>query len=168
MWSRPHGTPGSATVTVTNSIRNQRGVHGNFRPIRPGLLFLAGKPGRGDTSGLQLSRRKPAPSRASLRYRRNLVKRSFYGAQDSVPLLQPRLSAPWFRPLRRMPRQTLPTVTLNNSPVTVMGAALTSGAVGLYQVDIQVPSSMPDGDCPVQVSIGGVTSPLGVILTVQQ
>lgn len=63
---------------------------------------------------------------------------------------------------------TVPTVTLNNSPVTVLGAALTPGASALYQVDIQIPSSMGDGDWPVQVSIGGVTSPLGLILTVQQ
>lgn len=62
----------------------------------------------------------------------------------------------------------LPTVTLNNSPVTVSGAALTPGAVGLYQVDIQVPGSLADGDYPVQVSIGGMTSPLGLILSVQQ
>ncbi len=62
---------------------------------------------------------------------------------------------------------TLPTVTLNNSPVTVVGAALTPGAVGLYQVAIQIPSSMANGDFPVQVSIGGMTSPLGLILTVQ-
>jgi uncharacterized protein (TIGR03437 family) len=63
---------------------------------------------------------------------------------------------------------TLPTVTLNNAPVTVLGAALSPGAVGLYQVDIQVPSSIADGDYPLQVSIGGMTSPLGIILTVQQ
>jgi uncharacterized protein (TIGR03437 family) len=62
---------------------------------------------------------------------------------------------------------TLPTVTLNNSSVTVVGAALTPGAVGLYQVAIQIPTTMANGDFPVQVSIGGMTSPLGLILTVQ-
>jgi uncharacterized protein (TIGR03437 family) len=61
---------------------------------------------------------------------------------------------------------TLPSVTINSSPVTVLGAALTPGAVGLYQVDIQVPSPMANGDYPLQVSIGGVTSPLGIILSV--
>ena len=61
----------------------------------------------------------------------------------------------------------LPSVTLNNAPVSVSGAALTPGAVGLYQVDIQIPSPLADGDYPVQVSIGGMTSPLGPILTVQ-
>ena len=60
-----------------------------------------------------------------------------------------------------------PTVTLNNAPVTVSGATLTPGAVGLYQVDIQIPSPLADGDYAVQVSVGGATSPLGLILTVQ-
>ena len=63
---------------------------------------------------------------------------------------------------------TLPSVTLNNAPVTVVGAALTPGAVGLYQVDVQIPSSISDGDYQIQLSIGGVTSPLGIILSVQQ
>jgi len=62
---------------------------------------------------------------------------------------------------------TLPSVTLNNSPTTVLGAALTPGAVGLYQVDVQIPSSISDGDYQIQISIGGVTSPLGLILSVQ-
>jgi uncharacterized protein (TIGR03437 family) len=63
---------------------------------------------------------------------------------------------------------TLPTVTLSNSPVTVLGAALSPNAAALYQVAIQVPNSIGTGDFPVQVSIGGVTSPLGIILSVQK
>lgn len=63
---------------------------------------------------------------------------------------------------------TLPTVTLNNSSVTVVGAALSPNSAALYQVAIQVPNSIGTGDYPVQVSIGGVTSPLGLILSVQQ
>jgi uncharacterized protein (TIGR03437 family) len=63
---------------------------------------------------------------------------------------------------------TLPTVTLNNSPVTVLGAALSPNSAALYQVAIQIPNSIGSGDFPVQVSIGGVTSPVGLILSVQQ
>jgi len=62
---------------------------------------------------------------------------------------------------------TLPSLTLNNVEVTVIGAAETPGAAALYQVAIQVPSSLADGDYSLQASIGGVTSPLGIILTVQ-
>jgi uncharacterized protein (TIGR03437 family) len=62
---------------------------------------------------------------------------------------------------------TLPTVTLNNGETTVIGTAETPGAAALYQVAIQVPSPLADGDYSLQASIGGVTSPLGIILTVQ-
>jgi uncharacterized protein (TIGR03437 family) len=63
---------------------------------------------------------------------------------------------------------TLPTVTLNNIPVTVLGAALASGDGGLYQIAIQLPGSIGNGEFPVQATIGGVTSPTGVVLAVQQ
>jgi uncharacterized protein (TIGR03437 family) len=62
----------------------------------------------------------------------------------------------------------LPTATLNNAPVTVLGASLVAGSAGLYQVSIQIPSSIGTGDLSLQVSIGGMTSPLGLILSVQQ
>ena len=63
---------------------------------------------------------------------------------------------------------TLPTVTINNVAAKVFGAALTPGAGGLYQVAIQVPSSIPDGDWPVLATIGGVESPTGVFLSVKK
>jgi len=59
-----------------------------------------------------------------------------------------------------------PTVTINNNPVKVYGAALASGAAGLYQIAIQVPTTLGDGDWPIQATIGGVQSPAGVLLTV--
>jgi len=59
-----------------------------------------------------------------------------------------------------------PTVTINNNSVTVYGAALASGAVGLYQVAIQVPTTLADGDWPIQATIGGVQSPTGILLSV--
>jgi uncharacterized protein (TIGR03437 family) len=62
---------------------------------------------------------------------------------------------------------TLPTVTINNVPATVFGAALAPGFAGLYQVAIQVPSSIADGDWPIQATIGGVPSPTGVLLSVR-
>jgi uncharacterized protein (TIGR03437 family) len=62
----------------------------------------------------------------------------------------------------------LPTVTIDNVATTVYGAALAPGFAGLYQVAIQVPTSLTDGDWPIQATIGGVQSPAGTILTVQQ
>ncbi len=63
---------------------------------------------------------------------------------------------------------TLPAVTINNVPATVYGAALAPGFAGLYQIAIQVPASIPDGDWAIQASIGGVQSPTGVVLSVHQ
>ncbi|MGD0436667.1 MAG: hypothetical protein ABSB86_09380 [Bryobacteraceae bacterium] len=63
---------------------------------------------------------------------------------------------------------TLPTVTVNNIPAEVYGAALAPGYAPLYQVAIQVPTSLTDGNWPVVASVGGVSSPVGLVLTVQQ
>jgi len=63
---------------------------------------------------------------------------------------------------------TMPTVTIGNASAVVYGAALAPGSVGLYQIAIQVPPSLADGDWPVQATIGGVTSPAGAVLAVKQ
>jgi uncharacterized protein (TIGR03437 family) len=63
---------------------------------------------------------------------------------------------------------TLPSVSVGNIPATVYGAALASGSTGLYQVAIQVPSSLADGDWPLHATIGGTQSPTGTILSVYQ
>ncbi len=59
-----------------------------------------------------------------------------------------------------------PTVTVNNTPATVYGAALAPGSAGLYQIAIQVPTTLADGDWPIQATIGSVASPAGNILSV--
>jgi uncharacterized protein (TIGR03437 family) len=63
---------------------------------------------------------------------------------------------------------TLPSVSIDNAPVTVYGAALAPGSAGLYQIAIQVPTAIGDGDWPIQATIGGVTSPAGTILSVHK
>jgi uncharacterized protein (TIGR03437 family) len=64
--------------------------------------------------------------------------------------------------------ETLPMVTIDNVSATVYGAALAPGFAGLYQVAIQVPGSLGNGDWPIVATIGGVASPSGAVLTVQQ
>jgi uncharacterized protein (TIGR03437 family) len=59
-----------------------------------------------------------------------------------------------------------PTVTIDNTPATVYGAALAPGSAGLYQIAIQVPTTLADGDWPIQASIGGTLSPTGIVLSV--
>lgn len=60
-----------------------------------------------------------------------------------------------------------PVISINNNPVVVFGAALAPGSAGLYQVAIQVPNNIPNGDYPIQAGIGSSQSPTGVILSVQ-
>jgi uncharacterized protein (TIGR03437 family) len=62
---------------------------------------------------------------------------------------------------------TIPTVTINNREVMVLGAALTPGSAGLYQIAIQLPDNIGTGDLPIQASIGSAQSPTGMILSVQ-
>ena len=65
---------------------------------------------------------------------------------------------------------TTPTVTINNVPATVYGAALAAGYTGLYQVAIQVPSTLGKGTYPIVATMGlvdGISSPSTVMLAVQ-
>jgi uncharacterized protein (TIGR03437 family) len=59
-------------------------------------------------------------------------------------------------------------VSLGNTPVTVYGAALTPGFAALYQVAIQIPESMADGDYPVVATVSGAQSPSSVLPTVRR
>jgi uncharacterized protein (TIGR03437 family) len=61
-----------------------------------------------------------------------------------------------------------PTVTINGKVAQFLGGALTPNTAGLYQITVRVPPGAPDGDLPVMVQIGGVTSPAGVLLTVKR
>lgn len=57
------------------------------------------------------------------------------------------------------------TVTLGGNQVKVYGCAL-SGSVGNYQVAIQVPTPLQDGDYALQVTVNGAVSTENVILSV--
>jgi uncharacterized protein (TIGR03437 family) len=71
---------------------------------------------------------------------------------------QPMVQAP--------PTQSPVSVTLGGTAVPVLGAVLSSYAA-LYQVAIQIPTSMPDGDYPILATVNGVQSPANLSLTVQ-
>jgi uncharacterized protein (TIGR03437 family) len=60
------------------------------------------------------------------------------------------------------------TVTVGGMPATVYGAALAPGYAGLYQVAIQIPASLQNGDYPVIATIDGASSPSTTLITVQQ
>ena len=60
------------------------------------------------------------------------------------------------------------TVKIGTADAQVFGAALSPGYAGLYQVAIQVPASMADGDYVIRATVSGSTSPDGVILSVKK
>ncbi|MBZ5723527.1 MAG: hypothetical protein LAP87_00880 [Acidobacteriia bacterium] len=60
------------------------------------------------------------------------------------------------------------TVTINNAPVQVFGAALAAPFAGLYQVNIRIPDDTPDGDWPIVAAINGVSSPATTVITIQR
>jgi uncharacterized protein (TIGR03437 family) len=75
---------------------------------------------------------------------------------------------------------TLPTAQLVNTPAVLANTPqITIGGVtasveyaglvgaGLYQFNVTVPASLPSGDAAVVATIGGVSSPAGVSITVQ-
>lgn len=58
-------------------------------------------------------------------------------------------------------------VSVGGQQATVVGAALTSGLAGVYQIAIQVPAGLADGEYLVIANINGVYSPIGLVLAVQ-
>ncbi len=60
------------------------------------------------------------------------------------------------------------SVKVGGETATVYGAALAPGYAGLYQVAIQIPASLADGDYPVIATISNVQSPSTVLITVQK
>jgi uncharacterized protein (TIGR03437 family) len=84
------------------------------------------------------------------------------GFGPTIPTAPPGVAVP----ASSYPTASLPTVTVDNIPSIVYGAALASGSAGLYQIAIQVPNTLADGDWPIQASIGGTLSPTGVVLSI--
>jgi uncharacterized protein (TIGR03437 family) len=71
------------------------------------------------------------------------------------------------------PTQTYSTaspvmVTVGGIPATVYAAVLSPGAAALYQLAVQIPSSLGSGDYPVIATVSGASSPASAMITVQQ
>jgi uncharacterized protein (TIGR03437 family) len=60
------------------------------------------------------------------------------------------------------------SIKIGTAEAQVFGAALSPGFAGLYQVAIQVPASMADGDYSLKATVSGVSSPDGVTLSVKK
>ena len=60
---------------------------------------------------------------------------------------------------------TLPIVQIGGTNAAVQFAGLVSP--GLYQLNVYVPSSTPNGDNPITVQYNGQSTQTGVLITVQ-
>jgi uncharacterized protein (TIGR03437 family) len=60
------------------------------------------------------------------------------------------------------------TVTIGNVAATVVGATIAPGNPGLYQIAVQVPASVPDGDLAIVAQAGGFQSPASTLLSVKR
>jgi uncharacterized protein (TIGR03437 family) len=60
------------------------------------------------------------------------------------------------------------TAKVGSQSATVYGAALAPGYAGLYQIAIQIPAGLSNGDYPVVATIDGAESATTTLITVQQ
>jgi uncharacterized protein (TIGR03437 family) len=63
---------------------------------------------------------------------------------------------------------TTVSVTVGGTAATVYGAALAPGYAGLYQVAIQIPASLVNGDYAVVATVSNAQSPSTTLITVQE
>jgi uncharacterized protein (TIGR03437 family) len=63
---------------------------------------------------------------------------------------------------------SLVSVKIGGADAQVFGAALSPGFAGLYQVAIQVPATLVDGDYALRATVSGASSPDGVTLSVKK
>ena len=60
------------------------------------------------------------------------------------------------------------SLTIGNVSATLVGAAIAPGNPGLYQIAVQVPASVPDGDLAVVAQVSGIQSPASALLSVKR
>jgi len=58
-----------------------------------------------------------------------------------------------------------PTITVGGTPAQVTFAGLT--AAGVYQFNVTVPATTPDGDIPVVAQLGALTTQSNITIPVQ-
>jgi uncharacterized protein (TIGR03437 family) len=63
---------------------------------------------------------------------------------------------------------SLPTITVLATKATVYGGALAPGYAGLYQLAFQVPADFPDGDYPINGTVGGAPFAGAATITVKK
>ncbi len=60
------------------------------------------------------------------------------------------------------------TLRIGDVPATVAYAGVSQGSAGLYQFNVTVPASLPDGDAPVVLDVNGSRSQDNIFITVKR
>ena len=158
---------GPVPVTVTTPERHQRRRHGHCGDAGSGILPVARQSGGGHAPGCQPGGegrhlRRSDYGRGQARRRADSVGHRF---RPDHPAGRRRHTGTRGQDLQHKPGHR---EDLGTTDAQVFGAALSPGFAGLYQVAIQVPASMADGDYPIKATVSGTTSPDGVILSVKK
>jgi uncharacterized protein (TIGR03437 family) len=155
-------TVGTVSVVVTNNGVNSAAATATYQTSAPALLQWGGGqyPYALITNGpTYIGNGSVVPGTVSAH------------AGDSLTLwatglgpTNPPLSAGQ-QPATFPPVTTTPTVAVGGTNVTVQVAVLRYA--GLYQVNVQLPASLPTGDLPIKVIQGSFQSPDGVLINIQ-
>lgn len=60
------------------------------------------------------------------------------------------------------------TLQIGDIPVTPLYSGVSPGSAGLYQFNVKIPDSLPNGDATVVVTLNGATSQSNIFITVQR
>ncbi|HYA16367.1 MAG TPA: hypothetical protein VEF06_02820, partial [Bryobacteraceae bacterium] len=83
------------------------------------------------------------------------------------PVIQPVQAGPGFT-APAQPDNTTSQVTLTINGKTVIPTfAGQSSEAGLYQINLTIPASLGTGDVPLVATVGGVSTPSGVVISLQ-
>ncbi len=152
----PWELAGQAQATLTAALAGQTSapLTVDLAPFAPGIFSLNSQgsgPGAIQDSSYQLI---TAANPAAAGVTAILIYCTGLGAVTNQP---PSGAAAPSNPLSAT--KTTPTVTIGGVSAEVLWSGLAPGSVGLYQVNVQVPSNAPTGNAiPVILSIGGATS----------
>jgi uncharacterized protein (TIGR03437 family) len=162
----PNVAAGTARVTVTNSIGDSATVNAVVQAVQP-AFFQWGNYAAATTLDYSLA-----------------VKNGTFPGVTTTPAKPGEVIVLWgtgFGPTSPSAPDGVETpsgttyntadtvsVKVGGETATVYGAALAPGFAGLYQVAIQIPASLTDGDYPVVATISNAQSPSTVLITVQK
>ena len=160
----PNLPSGTVQVTVTNSNGTSQAVNAQVAARQP-AFFQWGNYAVATRQDFSLRREERNVSGhddggGQARRRDHSMGNRFRGHEPAAPAGMETPSTTTYNTANQV------SVTVGGVSATVFGAALASGYAGLYQVAIQIPSSLADGDYAVVATVNGVQSPSGTLITV--